>query len=108
MELAFDNKMNSVINDVLDKLKLDTITTTNTDTLHTTIDELKHKESDKRSSNYRVLNEMLLLFFFLVKYFYIFISGTYNNEYGENHTVAVVEGEDEVVIGSFTPRFIFR
>ncbi|RCH92492.1 hypothetical protein CU097_003503, partial [Rhizopus azygosporus] len=53
-----DNKMNSVIDDVLDKLKLDTITTTNTDTLHTMIDELKHKESDKRSSNYQVLNEV--------------------------------------------------
>ncbi|KAG1051289.1 hypothetical protein G6F43_006498 [Rhizopus delemar] len=56
MELAFDNEMDSVIDDVLDKLKLDTITTTNTDTLHTMIDELKHKESDKRSSNYQVLN----------------------------------------------------
>ncbi|KAG1503065.1 hypothetical protein G6F52_012314 [Rhizopus delemar] len=56
MELAFDNEMNSVIDGVLDKLKLDTITTTNTDTLHIMIDELKHKESDKRSSNYQVLN----------------------------------------------------
>ncbi|CAO3669998.1 unnamed protein product [Rhizopus stolonifer] len=56
MELAFDNEMNSVIDNVIDKLKLDTITTTNTDTLHTMIDELKHKESDKHSSNYQVLN----------------------------------------------------
>ena len=56
MELAFDNKMNSVIDDALDKLRLDTIATTNTDTSHTMIDELKNKESDKRSSNHQALN----------------------------------------------------
>ncbi|KAG2215386.1 hypothetical protein INT45_008414, partial [Circinella minor] len=55
IELEFDIEMNTVIDGVFDRLKLNTITTTNIYTLHSIIDELKRKESDKHSPNYQVL-----------------------------------------------------
>lgn len=47
--------MNIMIDEVLDQLELYT-TTSNTDKLHTIIDELKYKEPNKRSPKYQLLN----------------------------------------------------
>ncbi|KAI9267001.1 hypothetical protein BY458DRAFT_512449 [Sporodiniella umbellata] len=54
-ELEFDDNMNIMIDEVLDQLELYTITF-NPDKLHTLIDELKYKESNKRSPKYQLLN----------------------------------------------------
>lgn len=54
-ELEFDDNMNIMMDEVLDQLELYTITC-NTDKLHAIIDELKYKESNKRSPKYQLLN----------------------------------------------------
>lgn len=54
-ELKFDDDMNKIIDELLDQLEMYT-TTSNTNKLHTTIDELKCKEQNKRSSKYQLLS----------------------------------------------------
>ncbi|KAG2230423.1 hypothetical protein INT48_007265 [Thamnidium elegans] len=54
-ELKFDDSMNTLIDEVLDKLEPYT-TTNNTDKLHTIIDELKYQEPNKHSPKYQLLN----------------------------------------------------
>lgn len=54
-ELGFDDDMNILIDEVLDQLE-QYATTSNTDKLHTIIDELKYKEPKKRSPKYQLLN----------------------------------------------------